>query len=63
MGKCNEKERTYIFDNTGISIKNVTNVDVSASGGHRITTADGVMVYVAPKWLAIEIDSVNGWEF
>lgn len=54
MGKCHEKERTYIFDNIDLCIPNVVNVDVSSSGG---------MVYVAPKWLAIEIDSEFGWEF
>lgn len=63
MGECDEKQRTYVFDNKDITVKDVIKVDVSKSGGHRITTKDGGMVYVAPKWLAINIISDHGWQF
>ena len=58
-----ELSRTYIFsDNTRYTVGNVRKVLVSKSGGHRLTTIKGGMVYIPYKWNAIEIQSNHGWE-
>ena len=64
MPELNEKTRTYIYLGTDeyYTVYNVTHLAVSNSGGHRLTTGDGKLVYIAPKWIAIEIESDKGWE-
>ena len=63
MAKVNEKSRTYHFPNRDMfTIKNVRILNVSDSGGHRITTKEGLMFYIPPKWIAIFISSKKGWE-
>ena len=58
-----EKSRIYVFPNGGFyAVTNVKELLVSKSGGHRLTTADGLLVYVPFTWLAIEIESETGWE-
>jgi len=64
-----EKERTYYFPNpiTGkdwytIGVSDVRELIVSKSGGHRLTTKDGRMIYVRSGWICIEIKSDFGWE-
>lgn len=66
-----EKSRCYVFphpsatDSTLYSdyqVDNVVDLVVSKSGGHRLTTKEGGMVYIPPKWIAIEIRSDKGWE-
>jgi hypothetical protein len=67
-----EISRTYVFpQNTEPQqvcfyseyiVTDVVNLVVSKSGGHRLTTRNGGMVYIPPKWIAIEISSEHGWE-
>jgi len=64
MAKVNENSRRYLFPNDEeIVIDNVRDIQVSSSGGHRLTTKEGGMVYIPFKWLAIDIDSDKGWEY
>jgi len=63
MAKVHEILRTYIFRNGHeLEVAEVRNIQVSESGGHRLTCSGGEMVYVPYKWLGIEIDSERGWE-
>ena len=69
MVKLNERSRTYVFaqaisplNDTDYTVENVRELLVSESGGHRLTTEDGGMIYIPYKWIAIEIDSEKGWE-
>jgi hypothetical protein len=52
-----ETERTYIYSDCELTIKNPDKLQVSVSslGGHahRLTTKDEVAYYVAPGWKAI----------
>lgn len=58
-----ENSRTYLFpNNENIVVDNVRYVRVSESGGHRLTTRGGGMVYIPPTWLAIDVTSNRGWE-
>jgi len=59
----NEKSRTYYFPNKEtIVVDEVRILDVSKSGGHRLTTEKGTLLYIPYKWLAIAISSDKGWE-
>ena len=52
-----ESERRYIYSDGAIyTIKEPTLLKVSVSGGHRITRADNVKVYVPPGWIAMEFE-------
>ncbi len=69
MTKLNERSRTYVFEpreypklDKDYTVENVVELQVSKSGGHRLTTKDGGMVYIPFKWIAIEIQSDHGWE-
>ena len=63
MSKINESCRTYIFPRDELMvIHNVRELLVSKSGGHRLTTKDGVMYYIPFKWIGIIIASDRGWE-
>ena len=63
MTTINEKTRIYRFPNgEWIEVEDVQELEVSSSGGHRITTKTGKMYYIPFKWLAIEIESDHGWE-
>ena len=58
-----EISRRYIFPKGEfIEIGAVVDLEVSKSGGHRITTSSGEMFYIPFTWLAIKIDSHDGWE-
>lgn len=63
-----ENERTYYFPVEGsdkhseLHVGFVRELEVSKSGGHRITCASGLLVYVPSGWIGIEIDSDEGWE-
>ncbi len=50
-----EESRTYVFDGGGcVKIDFPTHLHVSASGGHRLVTADGRGIYVPAGFLMIE---------
>jgi P pilus assembly chaperone PapD len=59
-----ETERTYIYSDYELTIKNPEKLHVSVSslGGHahRITTKDGVAYYIAPGWKAISWKVAEG---
>lgn len=58
-----EKSRTYIYNNGfKLSIDNVVDVTVSASGNHRLETQCGKKYIVVPSWIAIELDTEQ-WTF
>lgn len=58
-----ETTRCYIFPNDEeYNVDGVIHISVSKSGGHRLTTKDGLMYYIPFTWLAIEIRSDHGWE-
>lgn len=63
--KVNEKTRTYMYltdgDIVGLQYENITEVDISESGNHRLK-ADGILVIVAPKWISVEIEA-DDWTF
>lgn len=57
-----EKTRTYDFGVHTVELEEVRELIVSASGNHRIKTADGRLHIVAPGWFAIHIDDGGkGW--
>ena len=63
MVELQETSRTYIFPNKEQhEVYNVVDLQVSKSGGHRLTCANGAMVYIPFKWIAIQIISNHGWE-
>jgi hypothetical protein len=53
-----ERSRTYTFQNKEtITLTNVTHLAVSASGTHRLKTADGHLHIVPVGFLHIDIDA------
>ncbi len=63
MSKVREISRTYIFEHPNeVQVDDVRNIEVSDSGGHRLTCNNGSMIYVRAGWYAIEIESDFGWE-
>ena len=63
MAEVNEKLRIYYFPkDESIHVVGVTDIQVSKSGGHRLTNKLGQLWYIPTGWLAIQIDSDNGWE-
>ena len=58
-----EKRRTYIFPNDqSIIVENVSELSVSDSGNHRITTKSGKLYIIRGNWIGISIVSDKGWE-
>ena len=58
-----EIARTYTFPNGDtITIEQVRKLKISASGNHRLTTANKRLHIVRNNWLHIEIQSAKGWE-
>lgn len=58
-----EKTRVYTYPGGDrVELKEVTGVAVSASGNHRVETADGHLHVVAPGWLHIEVEAED-WSF
>lgn len=50
-----EEYRIYVYpDDWRISINKPSKLHVSASGGHRIVTEDGLSYYIAPGWRVIQ---------
>ena len=62
--KLNENVRTYTFlHGQSVTIEKVRELRLSASGNHRLKTADGKLHIIPGGWLHIEIDSeVKEWE-
>ena len=60
--KLKEHKRTYVFPSGTISYDNVIGFAMPGST-HRLTLADGKHVVVAPGWVAIEIEGIDGWSF
>lgn len=55
-----ERKRTYYFPSgQTVTLVNVTALCVSASGTHRLETADGMKWIVRTGWLGIELDMDN----
>lgn len=54
----NERSRAYVYaSGFRLEYKDVEFLNVSASGGHRLTMKDKKhRAYVAPGWIAIELD-------
>jgi len=47
-----EDFRTYYFsDGESVTLVEPVALHVSASGGHRVMTADGVAHYIPPRWI------------
>lgn len=61
--KLNEDARTYVFPGGDtITIEAVRELRISASGNHRLITADRRLHIIKPNWLHIEIQSKKSWE-
>lgn len=53
-----EQNRVYLFPNGEmVKVEKVTSFAVGRSGTHRLNTADGKKLIIAPGWLSIEIDA------
>lgn len=51
----NEEYRTYHFPKgERVRIDNPQKLNVSASGGHRVYSADGISHYIPPAWIHLE---------
>lgn len=58
-----ERARTYYWaDKNTLALKDVTAVEVTRSGFHKIDCADGQKYIVAPGWLYIGLD-MDAWTF
>lgn len=56
-----EKRRVYVFANgVRLKLKNVVRIEVRESGKHRVETAEGRKLFVAPGWLWVEIET-DAW--
>lgn len=63
MVDLEEQSRKYYFPgNDTYEVTSVRKLEVSKSGGHRLTRANGQLVYVSPKWLVIKIKTKHGWQ-
>lgn len=62
LGMLHENKRTYIFPHGEFEVNLVRQIQVSKSGGHRLTCKSGLMVYVPSGWMGIFINSKHGWE-
>ena len=63
MPKVTEINRVYTFkDEQSIIVPKVRNIEISASGNHRLITADHRLHIIPKGWLHIVINSKNGWE-
>lgn len=52
-----ELKRTYVFPGGDkLELENVTRIEVRESGKHRVETADGRKLFVAPGWLWMELE-------
>ena len=49
-----EKQRTYHFPTGKITLVEPYRLSVSASGGHRVLTMDGICHYIPSGWLHLE---------
>ena len=59
-----EEVRTYTFPGDElVTLDNVVRIAVSASGNHRLETADGVKHIVPAGWLHIAFLSDGDWTF
>lgn len=63
-----EQARTYVYaDGSRYRVENVTHLAVSrrtdGSDSHRLRREGGQLIYVAPGWIAIEFDGLDGWSF
>ncbi|MGW9587478.1 hypothetical protein [Microbacterium sp. NPDC055455] len=57
-----EKTRIYDFGTHSVTLTDVRELIVSASGNHRIRTGDGNLHIIAPGWFAVHIDDGGkGW--
>lgn len=55
-----EKIRTYLFPGGNlVVIENPIGLYVSKSGGHRLVTAAGESIYVAPGWISFRFGPVD----
>lgn len=63
MVQLQEQSRKYYFPgNETFEVTSVRELVVSKSGGHRLTRANGKLVYIPPKWFAIKIKTKKGWQ-
>ena len=60
--KLNEQKRVYHFPGgETVILENVTELKVSASGNHRLKTADKKLHVIPTGWLHIEIYDEAEW--
>lgn len=55
-----EEYRVYHFPHGELRLNSPERIHVSASGGHRIFTADGVSHYIPPGWFHLEWKAREG---
>lgn len=56
--EVNERTRSYLYQGNGrITFTDVVRIEIRKSGTHRIETAAGIKSFIAPGWLAIQIDT------
>ena len=56
------QNRIYEYPDCKIEVKNVTSINVSKSGTHRLNTNDGKKHIIPPGWRHIEFDAKE-WTF